>query len=256
MKLLLAVLLLAGALRFTYVDRRPMHADEAIQADRFGTLLESHDFSYDLSEYHGPALAYATLFIAWVARVPSYSELTEGLLRAVPAIFGVLLVILSYRIAAHRTRRAGILAAVFTAVAPGLVYYSRSYIPEMMLVCFSAAVIWCGVEYGRHPYTRWAVAAGIAAGLMYAAKETAILAFAAMAAGLLAIRPRMKVSDALAGIGAAILTASVLFSVMLSHPAAIIDSVVSFAPYIRRAFAEGADVHAWYYYLQTSSPYL
>ena len=43
-----------------------MHADEAVHADKFGTLLEEGHYAYDSSEYHGPTLYYLTLPSAWL----------------------------------------------------------------------------------------------------------------------------------------------------------------------------------------------
>ena len=51
---------------FRLSPSRPMHADEAVHADKFGTLLEGGGYAYDPSEYHGPTLYYLTLFPAWL----------------------------------------------------------------------------------------------------------------------------------------------------------------------------------------------
>ena len=85
------ILALAALLRLLYLADRPMHADEAMQADRFGTLLEKHSFQYDPSEHHGPALAYATLPAAWIARQWRYADLNEWTLRVIPALAGLAL---------------------------------------------------------------------------------------------------------------------------------------------------------------------
>ncbi|MCU0247629.1 MAG: hypothetical protein MUC42_13730, partial [Bryobacter sp.] len=46
--LLVAVALIVGAaLRFPDLDARPMHADEAVLADKTGTLLETGVYRYD-----------------------------------------------------------------------------------------------------------------------------------------------------------------------------------------------------------------
>src|SRR5207244_797388 len=105
------------------------------QADRLGTLLEKHSFQYDPAEYHGPVLTYATLPVAWVAGQRRYADLSEWTIRMAPAIAGIALVLLSFAIARLTGRNAGpnagTAAALFTAVSPALVYYSRYYIAEM-----------------------------------------------------------------------------------------------------------------------------
>ncbi|HEY6553685.1 MAG TPA: TIGR03663 family protein, partial [Vicinamibacteria bacterium] len=88
----LAPLLLAAALRLPDLAARPMHADEAIHADKFGTLLEGEGYAYDPSEYHGPTLYYMTLLPAWLRGESRYVEIDEVTLRLVPAILGVALV--------------------------------------------------------------------------------------------------------------------------------------------------------------------
>ena len=71
----LAAILLAAALRCPGLALRPMHADEAVHADKFGTLLEGGDYAYDLSEYHGPTLYYLTLLPAWLRGEGRYVEI-------------------------------------------------------------------------------------------------------------------------------------------------------------------------------------
>ena len=55
---LLAVLWLAILTRLPRLDVRPMHADEAVLADKTGTLVEKGLFQYDPHDYHGPVLQY------------------------------------------------------------------------------------------------------------------------------------------------------------------------------------------------------
>jgi len=96
----LVPILLAAALRFPGLASRPMHADEAVHADKFGTLLEGGGYAYDPSEYHGPTLYYLTLPSAWLQGARRYVDIDEVTLRAVPALLGVALV------AAHLGARA------------------------------------------------------------------------------------------------------------------------------------------------------
>src|SRR5512138_2223892 len=90
--LLLAVTLLAAALRLPDLAARPMHADEAVHADKLGTLLERGEYAYDPSDYHGPTLYYLTLPSAWIEGARRYVEIDEVTLRVVPALFGIALV--------------------------------------------------------------------------------------------------------------------------------------------------------------------
>ena len=129
----LALVLLASALRFPALAARPMHADEAIHADKLGTLLEGGGYAYDPAEYHGPTLYYLGLLAARLQGARSYVEIDEVTLRSVPAVLGVLLV------AAHLGARpllgapAAALAGLLAAISPAMVFYSRYFIHEMPL---------------------------------------------------------------------------------------------------------------------------
>jgi uncharacterized protein (TIGR03663 family) len=244
MKWLLVGVMAAGALlRLSGLAERPMHADEAILADRFGTLLETGAFHYDPAEYHGPALAYATLPSAWLSQASRYTELNETVIRAVPAVFGLILIALSFWIGNTVGRTAGLLAALFTAFSPALVYYSRYYIPETLLVCFSAASLLCGVQFARRHSMAWAAAAGACAGLMYATKETAVLAFCALAVGLLMVRPRVPARYWIAGAGAA-----AAVSVALYSPSGVWDSLRALGVYAERGIEAPRHAHPWHHY--------
>ena len=71
----LAILILAGWLRFGGLDERPMHTDEAVLGVKLEEFLESGTFVYDPVEYHGPTLAYSAAV--------SYTHLT------LPTIYSV-----------------------------------------------------------------------------------------------------------------------------------------------------------------------
>ena len=139
--LILAVTILAAALRLPRPARRPMHGDEAVHADKFANLLEGDGYEYNPYEYHGPTLNYFTFIPAWLGSVKTYAEMTEFTVRVVPIFFGVLLVLMSVLLFDGLGRWACVCAAVLTAISPAMVYYSRYYIQEMLLVCFSFGVI-------------------------------------------------------------------------------------------------------------------
>lgn len=244
MKWVLVVLALAAVLRLPRLADRPMHADEAMQADRLGTLLEKHSFQYDPTEYHGPALAYATLPVAFLAGQRRYADLDEWTIRLAPAIAGLALVLLSFAIGTLAGLNAGGVAALFAAVSPALVYYSRYYIAEMPLAACSAGLMVCTLRYGQRPELRWAVPAGACAGLMYATKETAVLVFVAMAAGCAAARFRVRPLHLGAAVVCAAAVAALLFGSQIG------ESIRSLALYAERAGSGGRHAHPWYYYFQ------
>ena len=249
-RLAAALLLLAAALRLPRLAERPMHADESILADKFGELLAGHGYPYDPHEFHGPVLAYCALLPAWLTGRTSYAQLTETTLRLVPAVAGILLALTPLLLAPAIGRGAAVAAAALVAVAPPMVYYSRFYIPETLLALWTAAMLaalWAAMERSRPLY--WA-AAGAAAGLMLATKETAVLAIAASAAGLLAAfgvragrghgwRPAAAFAAALLGV----------VWLLLAPPwrwAALVPAVTA---YVARGVNGGGHAHAWTYYL-------
>jgi len=260
----LAVLIVAVALRTWRLDARPMHGDEAVHACRFGQLLEENDYRYDPNEFHGPTLNYFTLIPAWLSGKNTYASLTESTLRIVPVFFGILLVIIPLLLTVGLGRPVALIAAALTAISPAFVFYSRDYIPEMLLVCFTFGVILAGYKYLQSRNAAWALLTGLFVGLCYATKETCVIAFGSMLAALfvtLLIRYKNPLT-ALSAFGkiravhlvaAAILAICVsclFFSSFFKNLAGIIDSIKAYTVYFHRASHNEFHIHPWYYYLK------
>jgi hypothetical protein len=107
------------------------------------------------------------------------------------------------------------------------------------------------LAYFRSPSAARALAVGAAFGLMYATKETWIIAAACM---LLAGVDKLKhvlPRHVLLSIAAFLAVAMLLFSSFLTHPRGIVDSVLAYGTYFARgAGVNTAHVHPWYYYFQ------
>ena len=131
----------AIALRLPQLKQRPMHGDEAVHAVKFGKLLEQGNYSYNRYEYHGPTLNYLTLIPARLSSAKTLAELNEFTLRIVPVFFGLLLILTPLLLTKGLGQYAVVFAAIFTAISPAFVFYSRYYIHEMLLVCFTSGVI-------------------------------------------------------------------------------------------------------------------
>ena len=251
------VVALAAALRLPQLAARPLHADEAIHADKLGTLLEGGGYAYDPAEYHGPTLYYLTLGAAWLAGVGRAVDVDEVLLRGVPAVLGILLVALHAGARGFLGRAGALVAALLTALSPAMVYYSRYAIHETLLVLFSFGVLLSAWHYARKPDATSAVTLGLCAGLMLATKETAGLAlFAIVVAGALtrlagragvrnAVRPR-HAALALATAGVVCL---VFFTSFFTRPQGIMDALRANSFYLERAISSW-HVHPWDYYLR------
>ncbi len=263
--LILAATIIAAALRLPRLALRPMHGDEAVHADKFGELLERGAYVYNPQEYHGPTLNYLTLIPAWLCSQKTYAQATEFTLRVVPVFFGVLLVLLVLLLADGLGWRASVCAALLTAISPAMVFYSRYYIQEMLLVCFTFGVIAFGYRYAQRKRLIWAVLAGICLGLMHATKETCVIAFGCMLLALwltLLIRRRegesglgeavksVKPRHFVAAVVAGAVVSVLLHSSFLANLGGIADSFRTYATYFERAGNNHIHDHPWYYYLR------
>jgi len=239
----LAIFAAALAFRIPELADRPMHADEAVLADKFGGLLETGSFAYDPQDYHGPALAWLTLLPARLAGAHRYADLTETTLRIVPALCGVLLVLMPLLLWDGLGRWGAVTAAGLTAISPAMVYYSRYYIPEMLLTTLTGGVIVCGYRYARTGKAAWAIAAGGCAGLMFITKETAGIAVVCMLVAL-AATIRRKPSVAWPVVAAGVI--AILIPVVTLG---FTDGWRALMSYWQRGIHGSMHRHAWHYYL-------
>jgi uncharacterized protein (TIGR03663 family) len=254
-----------GALIFRTagLDLRPMHHDEANQALKFGDLLEHGEYRYDPRDHHGPSLYYLTLPLARVLAGKSLAAVTDTTLRLVPALFGTGLLVLFLLFAGGLARETIVSAALLAAMSPILTYYSRFYIQETILVFFLVGFIAAGWRYFRTRSAGWAAAAGFAAGMMYATKETSVLLFGALAAAGLAdrlLRPKTPSREDLARpralfhlavfLASAFVPAWLLFTSFLKNPGGLADSFRAFGGYFSKAGAAGGHAEPWFYYIR------
>ena len=265
--LMLAVVAGAAALRLASLDNRPMHCDEAVHAVKLGRLLAHDGYIYNPREYHGPSLNFLTLPIARLGCASQLSDLTETRLRLIPAIFGIALVGLVWPIRRELGLPAALCAAVLTAVSPAMVFFSRYYIQEMLLVCFTFAAIVALWRYaraeaipGRFSYA-WLVMLGVCVGMMHASKETCVIALAAIVpAAALTIRikgtrlfPRSLLWAALIVLPTAAAVSALFFSSFFDNPRGVLDSLTTYFVYLGRASGEGSagrHYQPWHYYLE------
>lgn len=238
-----------------------MHHDEANQAVRTGILLETGTYQYDPEDHHGPTLYYVSLPLARFTAGRDFSKTTELTFRLVPALFGVALVPMLFFLRRGLTIPALAFAGLLTAVSPAMVYYSRFYIQEMLLVFFTFGAIVSGWLYFSRPSAGRAALAGICLGLMFATKETSVLAYFSGAVGLAAVAAtdwpaaRLSIWTLLRRhlawlILAALGTVTVFFTSFFAHPVGLLDSLRSFSIYWSRGLSDSLHLHPWYFYLK------
>jgi uncharacterized protein (TIGR03663 family) len=252
--------LLGSALRFPLLAPRPMHCDEAVHADKFGILLEQGKYEYSKVDFHGPTLYYLTLLPAKLQGAARYNEISEVTLRILPAAAGVLLVAMHFFLIPYIGFPAAFFAALLSAVSPAMVYYSRFYIHETLFVLLTLGALLAAFRYLRGGGALWALIAGLFLGLMYATKETAIIALACMLpAAALAYRQNgvgasqrfpVRWRDIVLASISALIVSALLFSSFLTHPGGVADSVLACRTYFERGTGQGTlHVHPWHYYL-------
>jgi len=261
--LILAATIAAVALRLPRLEERPMHTDEAVHADKFGSLLEKGYYRYDPNEYHGPTLNYLTLIPAWLSSAEKLTEMREFTLRIVPVFFGVLLVLLILMLV-DGLGWAAVCAAALTATSPAMVFYSRYYIQEVLLVCFTFGIIACAYRYIKSKRIVWALTTGIFLGLCHATKETSIITFASMLLALLLvllmrywqggpafhIKRIVRPWHIVAAAATAAVVSALFYSSFLTNTEGILASLRAYVAFFYRAAGSGPHTHPWYYYLK------
>jgi len=243
------------------LDLKPFHCDEANQAYKCGLLIDQGIYRYDPHDHHGPTLYYLTLPSAWLTSDGTFAGTSELTFRIVPVIFGVGVVLLLLLVGDGIGRPAAVCAGILTAISPAMVYYSRYYVQEMLLVFFTFAAIGAGWRYIRTRHIGWALATGAALGLMHATKETCILAFAAMGAALAAavierrrldspppIRAYLKPWHLVAAVGLGLAVSVTFFTSFFTHAGGPLDSILTYIGNAQRS--TGMHNHPWYHYLK------
>jgi len=261
----LALLLGVGlGLRAPNLTLRPMHNDEGVNAMKFRHLYVNNNYKYNPDEFHGPSLPYLTLPAAWLQGGGAFNQFTEATYRSVALVFGLGLILLLPLLAPDFGRAEILWAAAFTALSPAMVFYSRYYIHEMLLVFFTAWTFICFWRWANSGRAAWAMAGGIGLGLMSATKETFVFALAALALaagtsalcrrgredGATGFPSRWKWSHLVAALAAAAVIAAFFFSSFFTNAAGPLDALRAYLPWFRRAGGATEHVHPWTFYFQ------
>ncbi|HWF20229.1 MAG TPA: flippase activity-associated protein Agl23 [Verrucomicrobiae bacterium] len=261
---LLFALMMAAALRLPQLGARPMHNDEGVNAIKLRGLWGRGSYQYDPQEYHGPTLPYISWVWMKLTGPKNFTSFDEAQLRTITVLFGLGLIFLIPLIADGLGKRAAICAAVMTAISPAMVFYSRYYIHEMLLVFFTFLALAAGWRYFRSRKIGWAILTGAAVGLMQSTKETFLLAIAAMAVALIAEhlwsgvgrmenteRPfKWNFKHIAIALGVWVVVMMILFSSFFTNWSGPMDSVLTYFPWLHRAGGASPHIHPWNFYLE------
>jgi uncharacterized protein (TIGR03663 family) len=156
-RILLSIFLITIFLRFWQLDLKLLHHDEAIHSWFSYELLTKGSWAYDPS-YHGPFLYYVT---AGMFSLFGDSDLVARLL---PALFGALLIPLVYCIyrIGYIDKRQTIIAALFLALSPDMVYFSRFLRHDIFMLFFTLLLLVAVLYYFEFGKTRYAIIAALA----------------------------------------------------------------------------------------------
>ena len=175
----LYVLTAAMLLRFYDLPLKPLHHDEGVNGLFLTNLVRPpHAYRYDPSNYHGPTLYY----FAWLSVMAA--GVTTVAIRAVTAVAGWLAVMLLLGLRRQIGGTGALAAAALFALSPGAVYFSRYFIHEMLLVCFTLATVVALAAWWQRRRAVFLHLAAAAAALTFATKETVIIHSVVMAGAL------------------------------------------------------------------------
>lgn len=261
---LLVVAAGALALRLPDLDRRPMHNDEAVNALVLQALWERGEYRYNPDEYHGPSLHYASLPFLWLSGAADFDHLSERALRLVTVVAGAALVLLLWPLRDALGGVATTIAAILVAGSPAMVFYSRYFIHEMLLVAFTLLLLAAGWRYWRTRRAGWAALAGIALGLIHATKETFVITLAAMTLAVvftvawgrwhdqsrLDWRSALNLRHLALALSLAGLVSLTLFTSFFTHPRGPLDSILTYLPWLHRAGGNSPHLHPWSFYFE------
>ncbi len=167
--ILALALVLAAWLRFHDIGIKPFHHDEGVNSFFLLNLAHHGQYAYNPDNYHGPTLYYFALTAIW-----AFGE-TDLALRFWPAACGLLTIAALWWLRRDIGSLGMAAGALFMALSPGLVYFSRDFIHEISFGFFTLVIVVAVVRYAET--RRFAFLATFAAslGLLFATKETAVI---------------------------------------------------------------------------------
>ncbi|MDE4908882.1 TIGR03663 family protein [Methanogenium marinum] len=164
--LFIVIFIVALILRFFFLDLKLFHHDEAVHSWFSFKLLMEGTYVYD-PVYHGPLLYYTT------ASMFALFGDSDLIARIVPALLGSMMVLLVWPIyrLGYLGWRGALIAALFLAISPDMVYFSRFLRNDIFIAFFTLLLLVALLYYLEYGQRRYVLVAALAAGLGCCSKE-------------------------------------------------------------------------------------
>jgi uncharacterized protein (TIGR03663 family) len=164
--LFLIIFLLGLFLRLFSPELKLLHHDEAVHAWFSYKLVTEGAYTYD-PMYHGPLLYFLTAGMFYVF---GDSDLVA---RILPGLFGAAIIPLVYAIyrLGYLDQRQALVAGLFVAISPCLVYFSRFLRHDVFQLFFTVLILVALLAYIEKGKFRYAILAGLAIGGGMSLKE-------------------------------------------------------------------------------------
>ncbi len=219
-RIFLLILLTALVVRFLFLDLKLFHHDEAIHAWFSYRLLTEGTYTYD-PVYHGPFLYYVT---AGMFALFGDSDFVG---RVLPAVLGTATVALVYPVyrLGYLNRNGTLVAALFLAISPNMVYFSRFLRNDIFVVFFTMLLLVAVLYYLEYRQRRYVLLAAAAAGLGMCCKENMPIIIGTFGLWLLVLLGQKKIAlqpgwwkDLLLWVGGTVCIMAVLYSSFGTQP--------------------------------------
>ena len=166
------IVLFALLIRLFDLGERVFHHDESIHASFTLKLLENGQYRYDPA-YHGPFLFHST------AVVFHFLGINDTTARLIPVFFGVATIALLFLFKKELGERGVLWSAFLLSFSPSMVYFSRFFRNDLIIVFCTLATVVGGIRYlenlhspKRYPYL---ILAASSLAIAVSSKENAYL---------------------------------------------------------------------------------
>lgn len=164
-----ALLVVAAGLRFWDLGSRAMHHDESLHAYYSYNLLRG------LGYEHSPLLHGPLQFIGMALAFFLTGHVGDASARALPALFGSILVLLPALFRTHLGCRGALATSALMAFSPTLLYYSRFAREDIYAAVFTLGLVVCVWRYLSEAKAGYLYGAAALLALAFATKENAFL---------------------------------------------------------------------------------